>query len=182
MTRQEEIKYLLHAYGIKQSWLAEKLGLKNQTLTYLLNEAPVIDDDLFEQVKKILDDYQFNLDLFDEDEKPADTLDLFTEDNLLGHIGERIRIFAKRKYGTLKKLADAMQISPQQLQQYVSGNRDPGTKILVRLLRAGCDINWLLGGSESMESYRNYLLENELRKLKTGIEQISQIIKRVEGK
>ncbi len=181
MTRQEEIKYLLHTFGIKQSWLADKLSINNQTLTYLLNDAPLIDDDLYEKIKEILDDYQFDLALFDE-EKPRETLDLFEDGKLQIRIGERIRIFAKRKYGTLKKLAQEMHISPQQLQQYISGKREPGAKILAKLLRAGCDINWLLGGTESVEAYRTYLLEAELRKLKTSLDQISHIVKRVEGK
>lgn len=155
--------------------------MNNQSLTYLLNESPVIDDDLYSQIKKVLEEYQFDLNLFEEEE-PSQSLDLFTEDKLQMHIGERIRIFAKRKYGTLKNLAEAMEISPQQLQQYISGKREPGSKILAKLLRLGCDINWLLGGSESMESYKIYLLETELRKLKTGLDQISQIVKRVEGK
>lgn len=94
MTRQEEIKYLLHTFGIKQSWLAEKLGLNNQTLTYLLNDAPLIDDDLYNKVKDILDDYQFDLALFDEEE-PKDTLDLFEEGKLQEIMGERIRILQK---------------------------------------------------------------------------------------
>jgi transcriptional regulator with XRE-family HTH domain len=180
LTRQEEIKYLLHTFGIKQSWLAEKLGLNNQTLTYLLNDAPLIDEDLYNKVKDILDDYQFDLALFDEDE-PKDTLDLFEEGKLQEIMGERIRIFAKRKYGTLKKLAEEMRISPQQLQQYISGKREPGSKILAKLLRLGCDINWLLGGIESMEAYRTYLLEAELRKLQTGIDQIAHIVKGLRG-
>lgn len=181
MTRQEEIKYLLHTFGIKQSWLAEKLGLNNQTLTYLLNDAPLIDDDLYNKVKDILDDYQFDLALFDE-ETPTETLDLFEDSKLPVIMGERIRIFAKRKYGTLKRLAEEMHISPQQLQQYISGKREPGSKILAKLLRLGCDINWLLGGKESMETYRTYLLEAELRKLQTGIDQIAHIVKRIEEK
>ena len=181
MTRQEEIKYLLHTFGIKQSWLADKLGINNQTLTYILNDAPLVDDDLYHKVKIILDDYQFDLALFEE-EKPKETLDLFEDGKLQVIMGERIRIFAKRKYGTLKKLAEEMHISPQQLQQYISGKREPGSKILAKLLRLGCDINWLLGGTESMEAYRTYLLEAELRKLQTGIDQISHVVKRIEGK
>lgn len=181
MTRQEEIKYLLHTFGIKQSWLAVKLGLNNQTLTYILHDAPLIDDDLYDQIKEILDDYQFDLALFNDDQ-PKENLELFDDSNLQIRIGERIRIFAKRKYGTLKKLAEEMRISPQQLQQYISGKRDPGAKILAKLLRVGCDLNWLLGGTESVEAYRTYLLEAELRKLKTSLEQISHIVKRVEGK
>ncbi|MCX7781983.1 MAG: helix-turn-helix transcriptional regulator, partial [Negativicutes bacterium] len=86
-----------------------------------------------------------------------------------------------RKYGTLKKLAEAMNVSPQQLQQYISGKREPGSKILTRLLRLGCDINWLLGGKEALESYKIYKLESELRKLQQSISQINSVIQKVEG-
>ena len=175
MKKQEEIKFLLHTHGIKYSWLADKLGIKKQTLSYILNESPNVDDDLYNQIIKILEEYQFELDLFEN--PPPDTLDLFSDEKLRVGIGERIRIFAKRKYGTLKSLADAMEISPQQLQQYISGRREPGSRILVKLLRLGCDVNWLLGGSESLETYRIYKLELEIKKLKNGFEQIHGLMK-----
>lgn len=179
MTKQEEIKYLLHTLGIKLNMVAEKLDMKIHTLSYLLNESPQFDDDLYHQIKKIIDDYQFELNLF-EDSHP-DNLDLFTDEKLQMGIGERMRFFAKKKYGTLKKLADAMQISPQQLQQYISAKREPGTKILAKLLRLGCDVNWLLGGKESVESYKIYKLENELRKLQSSFSQIAELTKKVES-
>lgn len=179
MTHQEEIRYLLHTLGIKQSMVAEKLGMKVQTLTYLLNESPQFDDELYHQIKKIIEDYQFELNLFEGEYQ--DSLDLFTDEKLQLGIGERIRLFAKRKYGTLKKLAEAMLISPQQLQQYISGKREPGTRILVKLLRLGCDVNWLLGGKESIESYKIYKLENELRRLQTNFSQIALLIQKTES-
>jgi transcriptional regulator with XRE-family HTH domain len=179
MTKQEEIKYLLHTLGIKNSMVAEKLDMKIQTLTYLLNESPQFDDDLYLKIKKIIEDYQFELNLFEGDY--VDSLDLFTDDQLHVGIGERIRLFAKRKYGTLKKLADAMKISPQQLQQYISGKREPGTRILAKLLRLGCDVNWLLGGKESFESYKIYKLEGELRRLQSSFAQIAELTKKVES-
>jgi transcriptional regulator with XRE-family HTH domain len=179
MTKQEELKYLLHTLGIKLSMVAEKLDMKIQTLTYLLNESTQFDDDLYHQIKKIIDDYQFELNLF-EDSHP-DNLDLFTDEKLQMGVGERMRFFAKKKYGTLKKLADAMKISPQQLQQYISAKREPGTKILAKLLRLGCDVNWLLGGKESVESYKIYKLENELRKLQSSFSQIAELTKKVES-
>ncbi len=179
MNKQEEIKYLIHTHGIKLSMIAEKLGMKVQTLNYLINESNQFDEDLYDQIKKIIDDYQYELNLF-EGEIPFPN-DLFTDENSKIGIGERIRIFARKKFGTLKKLADEMQISPQQLQQYISGNREPGTRILLKLLRLGCDINWLLGGRESFESYKMYKLESELRRLKNNLDQIANIIHKNEA-
>ncbi len=176
MTKQEEIKYLLHTLGIKINFIAEKLDIKAHTLSYLINESPQFDDDLYHEIKKIIDEYQFELNLF-EDNHP-DNLDLFTDEKLQMGVGERMRFFAKKKYGTLKKLADAMEISPQQLQQYISAKREPGTRILSKLLRLGCDINWLLGGKESVESYKIYKLENELRKLQNNFSLIAELTKK----
>ncbi len=175
MTKQEEIKLLIRSYGIKQTWLAEKLGIKNQTLTYLLNESDKFDDELYDAIKEHLGKYQYDLGFYD-DNKPAQDLELFDEHQLKKGIGERIRIFAKRKYNTLKNLAEAMGISPQQLQQYISGNREPGSRILIKFLRLGCDINWLLGGSESFESYRIYKLETEIRKLQGALSQVQHTV------
>ncbi|KAF0152079.1 MAG: hypothetical protein FD143_1373 [Ignavibacteria bacterium] len=180
MTKQEELKYLIHTLGIKHSMIAEKLDMKVQTLTYIINESHQFDDDLYKQIKKIIDDYQFELNLFEVES--TDNLNLFTDDKLQIGIGERMRLFAQKKYGTLKKLAEAMQISPQQLQQYISGNREPGSKILAKLLRLGCDVNWLLGGKESLESYKIYKLESELRKLQNSFSQIHNILQKTETK
>lgn len=180
MTKQEEIRYLIHTLGIKLSMIAEKLGIKVQTLSYLINESPQFDDDLYKNIKEVIDNYQFELNLFEGEYN--ESLDLFTsEESMHLGIGERLRLFAKRKYGTLKKLAEAMKISPQQLQQYISCKREPGSKILTRLLRLGCDINWLLGGKEALESYKIYKLESELRKLQQSISQINSVIQKVDG-
>lgn len=178
MSKQEEIKLLIKSYGIKQTWLAEKLGIKNQTLTYLLNDSEKFDDELYDAIKEHLGKYQYDLGFF-EKEKSVEELELFDEHQLKKGIGERIRIFAKRKYNTLKSLAEAMNISPQQLQQYISGNREPGSRILIKFLRLGCDINWLLGGSESFESYRIYKLETEIRKLQGALVQANHVINEV---
>lgn len=177
MTKQEEIKYLIHTLGIKPNYIAEKIGIKTQTLNYLLNEYTPFDEDLYKKIKEIINDYQFELNLFENSYE--EELDLFEEENQIG-IGERIRLFAKKKFGTLKKLADAMKISPQQLQQYISGKREPGSKILIKLLRLGCDINWLLGGKESIESYKILKLESRIKKLQNATEQIAQIISKLD--
>jgi len=176
--KQQELQQLIKSHGIKESWLSERLGLKLSTFKYLLYESDKFDEDLYEQIKQAIEDYQYDLNLYTDD-KPID-LDLFSDEDLRIGIGHRVRAFAKRKYGTLKRLAESMDISPQQLQQYISGKREPGSKILLKLLRLGCDINWLLGGSETPESYKIYKLESELRKMHEGYSEIETIVKRIE--
>lgn len=175
MTPQEEIKYLIQSHGIKQNWLSKKLGIKPQTLSYLLNESTKFDNHLYTQIKDIIENNENELEIFNG--YGESNFDLFADEKLRIGIGGRIRLFAKRKYGTLKKLAEAMGISPQQLHQYISGKREPGSKILLKLLKLGCDINWLLSGSESMESFKIDKLEHELSKLQESLTQISSIVK-----
>ncbi len=175
MTPQDEIKFLIQSHGIKQNWLAKKLGVKPQTLSYLLNESPKFDDHLYKTIKDILDNNETELDIFNG---IGDVnYDLFADEKLRIGIGGRIRLFAKRKYGTLKKLAGAMDISPQQLHQYISGKREPGSRILLKLLKLGCDINWLLSGSESIESFKIEKLERELVNLQKSLTQISNLVR-----
>lgn len=178
MTKQEEILFLLQTYGIKQSWLAEKLGMKKNTLRYFLKESPFLEEALYNRIKEIIDNYQLEIELFntyDEDEED----DLFSEDKLTLNIGARIRIFARKRYSTLTDLANALDMKPQQLHQYISGKREPGAKILYKFLKLGCDINWLLGGAESVDSYRIYKIENELRKHEEALKKIGKIIDEV---
>ena len=178
MSKQKELQQLIKSLGIKESWLSEKLGLKLSTFKYLLYDSEKFDQDLYEQIKEAVEDYQYDLNLYTDDK--AISLDLFSDEDLRVGIGHRIRTFAKRKFGTLKRLAEAMEISPQQLQQYISGKREPGSRILLKLLRQGCDVNWLLGGSESIESYKIYRLESELRKMHEGYSEIEKIVNRIE--
>lgn len=174
MSFREEINTLINSLGIKESWLADKLEIKSSVLNYLLHDSVDLDRDIYEKIKELIDSYQFELDIINEE--ALDNYDLFEEEDLGKGIGNRIRIFAKKKYSTLKKLAEAMEISPQQLQQYVSGKREPGSKILAKLMRLGCDINWILGGAESFESYKIYKLERELREKQKALYEISEII------
>jgi len=172
MQKRIEIKQRLNALGISNQWLADKLQIKQQQLVYFLDNDSVFDIDLYNAITEAIDSYQFELD-FDYNIKEPD---LFDEDKIKNGIGERIRIFAKRKYNTLKGLATVLEISPQQLQQYITNNREPGAKILFRFLKAGCDINWLLGSSESIESYKIYKLESEVRELQSKLSKISHIL------
>lgn len=177
MTKKEELKGLIKNYSVNEAWLAKQLNLKKDTFDFIMNGASQLDEDFYQKVKEILDDFQYELS-FDE-ETQDETLDLFVDTELIKGIGERIRIFARRKYGTLKKLSDEMEISPQQLQQYISGKREPGSRILLKLLKLGCDINWLLGGTDSNDNFRIYNLENENRKYQKSISEIEKILQKL---
>jgi len=174
MNKREEIKHKLNSLGISLNWLSNKLEIKPQQLSYFLETDEHFDDDFYNAINDAIESYQFELSF--NFESNSDDPNLFDEEKLKNGIGERIRIFAKRKYNTLKSLADALNISPQQLQQYITNNREPGSKILIKFMKAGCDINWLLGGSESIESYRIFKLESELRDLNSKVQKISHIV------
>lgn len=64
-------------------------------------------------------------------------------------IGKRIKEFAEEKHGGLSNLAKIINVSLQNLSQYVTGRNSPGKKFLLRLNEAGCDINWLLTGEKT---------------------------------
>ncbi|MBU0559218.1 MAG: helix-turn-helix domain-containing protein [Bacteroidetes bacterium] len=174
MTKQEEILFLINSLNIKLSWLADKIEVPLPSLNFLLNDSDKFDDELYSIIKEAIKSYQFELNFIDE-KTTTTTPDLFDEQQIKKGIGERLRVFANRRFNTLKALAEEMHISPQQLQQYISGNREPGSKILIKLLKLGCDINWLLGGFESIESYKIFKLESEVKKLQSAVLKISQL-------
>ena len=93
MSKREEIKHKLNALGISYQWLSDKLQLKLQQLTFLLDNDSNFDDDLFEAINSAIDSYQFELsfNFIENDNNP----DLFDEEKLKNGIGERIRIFAE---------------------------------------------------------------------------------------
>jgi transcriptional regulator with XRE-family HTH domain len=149
------------------------LGTTLTSLNYLLANPELITDVLKERILKIIDDYQSELRLF-KDELPNES-DIFNDIEFQKILGERIKIFAKQRFNTLKELAAALEISPQQLNQYTSGKREPGCKILSKLLDLGCDINWLLSGSKISESYKIITLENRINELKETLTEIIKI-------
>lgn len=61
-------------------------------------------------------------------------------------IGEKIRSFGLSKFNSLNEFAEAMGMKPPSLHQYLGSNakREPGTGILIKLKKLGCDIDWLL--------------------------------------
>jgi len=62
--------------------------------------------------------------------------------------GERLREFAKSEFKNVNGLISATGIPQAQMSRYINEKEEPGKKIFEKLLAAGCDINWLLGGGE----------------------------------
>lgn len=62
-------------------------------------------------------------------------------------IANRLRLFAKARFGKIKGLAEALDMSPPSLQSaYLNGRSIPGPQMLSKLMEAGCNIKWLLWG------------------------------------
>jgi SOS-response transcriptional repressor LexA len=66
-------------------------------------------------------------------------------------VGDRIREFAKSKFGTLKSLGEALGMMPQTIQQYVNGKAYPGAPVLKRLSELGADVTYILTGIRTKE-------------------------------
>lgn len=111
--------------------------------------------------------------------------------------GERIRIFAKKCYGSQKNFAEHINFDYSYLNRIALGKNTPGADILQKFYEAGMSINWLLSGKGSMfadnsvgkqlmESFgdldpRNHEKEisQELLLVKEDIKQLKEEIKKV---
>ena len=72
-------------------------------------------------------------------------------------VGIRLKEFGKNKFGKLDLFAEALSMSPQSLQSYLSGRSLPGAAIISKLIELGCDTNWLLG----IENYKDAVTVSE---------------------
>lgn len=59
-------------------------------------------------------------------------------------IGNRLRQFAKVKFGRYESLAKALGMTPQSLNNYLTGKRLPGAELISKLKELGCNTDWLL--------------------------------------
>jgi DNA-binding XRE family transcriptional regulator len=57
---RKKLKLLIQSHGIKQSWIAEKIGIKTQTLSFLLDDSEKFDDELYKTIKDVIDKYQYD--------------------------------------------------------------------------------------------------------------------------
>lgn len=67
-------------------------------------------------------------------------------------VGQRIRAFAKSRFGSMKGLAEALKISPQALSPYANNKLLPGARMQQKFRAIGCDIEWLMTGKYSVDS------------------------------
>lgn len=59
--------------------------------------------------------------------------------------GEKLKKFGVNKFGSVNLFAEAIGMKAPGLYDYFNDKSVPGGEILKKLLKMGCDINWLLG-------------------------------------
>jgi hypothetical protein len=65
-------------------------------------------------------------------------------------VAQNLRLFGYKRYGTMKKFAEALDMNPSTLYSgYLNGRSLPGPVLLVKLIDLGCNINWLLTSRET---------------------------------
>ena len=80
-------------------------------------------------------------------------------------VAQNLRLFGYKRFGTMKKFAEALDMNPSTLYSgYLNGRSLPGPVLLVKLIDLGCNINWLLTSRET--PFTN--AENELFKKTDG--------------
>ena len=87
-------------------------------------------------------------------------------------VAQNLRLFGYKRFGTMKKFAEALDMNPSTLYSgYLNGRSLPGPVLLVKLIDLGCNINWLLTGRENPfadeEKQRINLLEEEVTRLRS---------------
>ncbi len=71
-------------------------------------------------------------------------------------VAQNLRLFGYKRFGTMKKFAEALDMNPSTLYSgYLNGRSLPGPVLLVKLIDLGCNINWLLTGRETMNNVTN---------------------------
>lgn len=86
-------------------------------------------------------------------------------------IAERLRKFGLDNGWTMAEYARKLDISPQQLNSYLAGNRLPGNKMKSKLESLGCNIIWLITGKypnelQAVFDQKDKEEENIIRNLK----------------
>ncbi len=91
-------------------------------------------------------------------------------------IAKRLRKFGVDKYDKIKIFAENLDMNPSSLQSsYLSGRNAPGALLLVKLVKLGCDIEWLLTGKEREVIKENQKLKAENQQLKERLEGIKKL-------
>lgn len=68
-------------------------------------------------------------------------------------LGDRLKRFARTRYGTQKAMAKALGMPESQLSGYIKGTKAPASDVMERLRRVGVSIDWLLSGKGHPDLY-----------------------------
>jgi hypothetical protein len=83
-------------------------------------------------------------------------------------VAQNLRLFGYKRFGTMKKFAEALDMNPSTLYSgYLNGRSIPGPVLLVKLIDLGCNINWLLTNRETpfVDAVRDLSKKNEAESL-----------------
>lgn len=64
-------------------------------------------------------------------------------------IGNRIKEFGIKNFGSLTEFSKKMNMTVQGLYPYTNGKSLPGALLLLRMKKLGCSIDWLLSGEKT---------------------------------
>ncbi|MEX1277116.1 MAG: hypothetical protein WEB62_01700 [Bacteroidota bacterium] len=96
-------------------------------------------------------------------------------------IAKRLKEFGQIKFGAdhgwKKQFADALGVTTQHLDRYLSAASQPGNKMYTRLIHLGCDIQWLLTGipSKDLESITMEEKEILIALKKSGVDSLAKV-------
>lgn len=66
--------------------------------------------------------------------------------------GERLKFFAKERYGGVGNFAKACGINATQMSKYISGVNEPMRSVLEKFGEAGLSLDWLISGVGRMDA------------------------------
>lgn len=98
--------------------------------------------------------------------------------------GQKLKVFAQDKFGSINLFAEAIGMKAPGLYDYFNDRSTPGGDLLKKLLKMGCDINWLLNDNEEPDvnsppetvealKAKNSQLEEENQRLRDTFGQIN---------
>ncbi len=89
---------------------------------------------------------------------------------------QKLRAFGEGKFGSIKAFAEALEMKPPSIQKYLAGESMPGFFILQRLVKYGCDVNWLLSDDDN-RSYEQLTEEKIIREVAKTYQDSSYTVK-----
>ena len=100
-------------------------------------------------------------------------------------IGSKLRVFAENNFGSVSKLAELLGMKPPSFYKYLNDESVPGGEILAKLVKLGCDVNWLLEDDDRSPPEVEIVdrvkeLEEENRLLRDNISRICELTQAID--